>query len=145
MHDEVLVQILNGAADLSEQFEPRAQGQRAPLAIRRDRLAVDVFHDEIGLGLRRNPAIEQGDDVRMVKCRQDLTFSAKAARRIGVTHRRGDQLDGNLLRKIAASPFGAIDGAHAAGRDAFEEREQADALARALRIIIVAVPGAASG
>ena len=47
MHDPVVVRILDRAQHLQKQFQPRLQIQPATLAMRGDRLALDILQREI--------------------------------------------------------------------------------------------------
>ena len=67
MDDQVGVGVLDGLGDIEEQPQPPLDGALIRVAILRDRLAVDVFHRQPGLAVRRRAAVYQPGDVGMVQ------------------------------------------------------------------------------
>ena len=113
MHDQPLMRELHRAADFLEQAQARIERQRALVAVRVDRLALDVFHDEIRLAARRRAAVEQARDVRMLQRREDLPLAREVREHLGVGH-AADQLDRGALLEMSVGALGEIDRAHAA-------------------------------
>ena len=79
VHDQVLVRVLHGVADLAKQLEPRRDRQTLLVAVLVDRLAVHVLHDEVRRTLGRRTAVEEAGDVRMVQFGENLALGAEAA------------------------------------------------------------------
>jgi len=59
MDDMVLVGVMNGRADGMEELESRIRGQFVPVAVRVDRQALDIIHDEVGKTILGCAAVEQ--------------------------------------------------------------------------------------
>ena len=78
MHDQVLVGVLDGAADIEEQLQPLAQPELLPIAIAIQRLAVHVLHHEVGIAFLGFARVDQARDVRVIQAREDLALGAEA-------------------------------------------------------------------
>ena len=88
MHDQVLVCVLNGAADVQEQLQARAQVELLPIAIAIERLAMHVLHDEVGLAFLGFAGIDQPRDVGVIQAGEDLPLGAEAQAELAVHRRR---------------------------------------------------------
>ena len=64
MHDQVLVCVLDGAADIEEQLQALAQSELLAIAVAIERLAVHVLHHEVGIALVGLARVDQPRDVR---------------------------------------------------------------------------------
>ena len=76
MDDQPLVREVDGAAYQPEQRDPLAE-REALLAVRGDRDALDVLHDEVGHAVLR-AAVEQPRDVRVLEPGEDLPLETEA-------------------------------------------------------------------
>ena len=76
--------------------------------------------------VERDATVHQADDVRMAERGENLAFGAEAAGRVGMTHRRRDNLDRYLLREFAIVALGAVHHPHAACADGIDETKRAD-------------------
>ena len=97
MDDEVLVRVGHGCADFAEQIEPLLVCELMAVAIGRKRLALDVFHDEVGQAVVGRAAIDQPRDVRMIELRQNLALVAEAAQDVVRIEPALDELDRDFL------------------------------------------------
>jgi hypothetical protein len=79
MDDEVLMRVLDGAADLAEQLKPCGRVELPALAEVHDVLAFDVLHREVGKAVGSSAAVEQRGDVRVVEAGEHLPFMTEAA------------------------------------------------------------------
>ena len=77
--DEVLMRVLDGAADLAEQLEPGGRVELPALAEVHDVLAFDVLHREVGKAVGSRAAVEQRCDVRVVEAGEHLPFMTEPA------------------------------------------------------------------
>ena len=78
MDDPLLVRVIDGGTDLSEQIQPFARPELFSVAEFRDRNAPDQFHDEERPPLVRGSGVEYFGDVRVIHHRQRLTLGFKA-------------------------------------------------------------------
>ena len=69
VHDEALVRVLHGAADLPEEREAAVDRQAPVVAPLDERLPLHVLEDEVGLARLRRPAVEQARDVGVIERR----------------------------------------------------------------------------
>ena len=76
MDQGLLVQILDGAAYLEEQFELLSQGK--PLAVAIDRLTFDILHREVWLTVFQMSRIEEMRDIRVGERSQDVPLAEEA-------------------------------------------------------------------
>ena len=129
MHDQVLVRVVDGRAHGAHQRDPLLGREPPPVAVRVDRFAVDVLHDEVGRAVRRAPAVEQSRDVRVLQRRQDLPLRAQPALHLAREHAAADQLDGDLLLILLVGALGEIDVAHAARAELAHDAIRAEARA----------------
>ncbi len=114
MNHEVAMGVLHGVAYRLEELQAGA-GRETPLvAVLRDRLAGDVFHDEEGHAALGRAAVQETRDVRMLEARQDLALGAEAGEQMVVRGSRPQQLDRDLLLVLVVGAGREVDGAHPA-------------------------------
>ena len=77
VHDQVLVGVLDRRTDLAQELEPRAQRELVRGSVVGDRTPVDVLHDDVGLPVGRDAAIEEGGDVLVIEVGEDLALKDK--------------------------------------------------------------------
>ncbi len=102
------------------------------VAIAIDRLAVDVFQDEIRLTAGRDAGIDQPRDIRMVQPGEQAALALEsllAARRAGAHQREIQQLDRGTPLEAAVGALGEPDRAHAALTDRRNQSIGADDVA----------------
>jgi hypothetical protein len=75
----VLVRLLDGGADVPEEPEPVRERMLALGAIVGDPHAFDELHDEIRTAVFNESAVEECDDVRVLKRGENLTLGTEAA------------------------------------------------------------------
>ena len=78
MHDQGLVCGVDGVADAREELQSLLDADLVLGAIRVDRLAFDILHDEIRATVIRSAAIEQASDARVLHPRQHAPLLAEA-------------------------------------------------------------------
>ena len=90
MDDQEAVRVLHGGAGLAEQLKALIQPEvvRGAILVDGPRVA-DVLHDEIGLAIIGDSAVEQAADVGMFEIGQNSTLILEAAERSGRRHGRG--------------------------------------------------------
>src|SRR5215469_9428605 len=81
---EVSVSILDGAADYAKKAQPIAHRQVSLAAVRVDRDAFHIFHDEVRQSFHAGAAVEKTRDVGVIQLGQDLSFGAEAKHHAGV-------------------------------------------------------------
>src|SRR6185295_6970741 len=101
-------------ADLAEEQYPVANRTGARVAPERDRLALDVLHDQERVTVRRHPAIEKRGNVAVLEAGQDLTLPAEARQRQLRIEAAADQLDRHPLAVLVVGTDRFIDRAHPA-------------------------------
>ncbi len=115
--DQVAVGMGHGIQHLREQLHALAQVQPVRVAPLVDRHAVHALHDEVGIALLADAAIEQCGDVGVAQAGQQLAFAQEAfARGRGVGH-GADQLERRLLVVGTVGAFHGVDRAHAAAAE----------------------------
>jgi hypothetical protein len=78
MDHALLMGVLNGAADGSEQFESLARGKLLLIAVARDRHALDQLHDKVGPARGRGARVKHASDVGVLHHRQRLPLRLEA-------------------------------------------------------------------
>jgi hypothetical protein len=81
--DAALVGVLHAVEQLQEQVEALRQRQRAAPAVAGQRLAVDVFHDQVGRAVRQGAGVEQLGDVRVLHLCQHLALELEPGALLG--------------------------------------------------------------
>ena len=77
-------------------------------------------HDEVAVAVGES-TIEQPNDMRVVEVREDLALADEAMLGLGPRKVAGRNLDRDVLVVFAVPPRGAIDHAHAAASDLFDQ------------------------
>ena len=116
VHDEVAVGELHGVAELGDQPQPRRHRQAMLTAMLVDRLAIDIFHDEVGFALVAGAGVEQPRDARVLQIGLYLALGAEALLESG-TCGAGQQLDRHLSAILRVIALGEVDPTHAAAAE----------------------------
>ena len=80
--------------------------ERVRVAVRGDRLAVDVFHREIRQAVCADARVVQSCDVRMLEPRQNVALACKPLREIAAQPIHQRQLQRDLARQRAIGTLG---------------------------------------
>ena len=114
MDHEVAVSVMHRRAYLDEQLDAFADEQGAGVAVRVDRLAVDVLHDQIRCGVVQLAAVDQARYRGMIQRRQyvPLAVQPAAQARMQDGMLQDFDRDGLLILRIIA--LAAVNRAHAA-------------------------------
>ncbi len=139
--DELLVRVLDRVADPAQQVDALADAEPLRIAPAVDRLAVDVFHDQVRMAVRRRAAIQQARDVRMVEAGEDLPFAFETAHELARIEARAQQFQCGLLRECTVGAFAQVHRTHAAAVEHAFESPGADAQADAICLEPVADQG----
>ena len=78
MNDQRVVSVCDGLACTQEHRHARVEVRSRPRDPVLNRLAIDIFHDEIRATIGSDAAIEQVRDIRVHEPRQDLSLAPKA-------------------------------------------------------------------
>ena len=130
--DEVLVGVLNRGADHAEEPEALPYLQPAPIAEHRDRLALDVLHDEVGKAVLGVAAVQQARDVGVVEAGEDLPFLTKSAENEVGVDAALDDLDRHALLVLLVGANGEVDVPHPTAPEQAVHPVRSNALARGL-------------
>ena len=124
MHDAAGVRSLERVGDFQAEIEHALERQRARRDLVLQRLAVEQLHHDEVLAVVLADVVDRAD-VRMVQRRGDARLAPEAFERLGV---RGQIARQELQRDLTAEPdvFRAVDDAHAAAADAFENPVMTD-------------------
>ena len=117
MHDELAMRELKGAAHLQRAFDSGPQPEPALCAVFDQRLALDVFHDEIGTPVLRQAAVEQARDIRVRQARQDLPLAHEARDHRLAVHAALDELERGTLVELSVRTLDEQDDSHATAPD----------------------------
>ena len=82
-----------------------------------------------GSAVGRGAAVEQARDVRMLQAGHDLPLEAEVADHVVQVEAPPDDLDRDFFLKTLVGALGAVDGAHAAAADVFDDPVRARASA----------------
>lgn len=74
MHHEILVGVVDGAANNAEQRQALVQSDAVRVLV--DRLAVDELHHHVGDAVAGDAAVEHAGDVRVVEVGENLAEPA---------------------------------------------------------------------
>ena len=103
---------LDRSADGAEEPKAFPHLRHVPLAERRDRLSLDVLHDEIGKPVIGIAAVKKAGDVGVVEAGEDLPFLTELAENeIGVGPTL-DDLDRHALPVLLVGASGEVDVPH---------------------------------
>jgi hypothetical protein len=130
---------VRGVADGTEQLEPLAHAEPAPVTVRVDRLALDVLHHEVGPAVRRCTAVQQPRDVGVVARGEDLPLVAEAAQHLVRVHAALDDLERHSLLEMLVRALGQVDHAHAAAADLVDDAVGSDARPGSERLVAAEV------
>ncbi len=119
MDDAVAVRLVERIGDLAREIDRLSARQRSLLESVRQRLALEVLHDEVRDACRFPNVIERAD-VRVIERRDALRFALEPCTKLGIGRERGRQHfhgDGALEARVTR----LIDLAHAAGADGADD------------------------
>jgi hypothetical protein len=114
MDDQVLMRVVHRGADVTEETKARRDPELAPIAVHRDRHAVDVLHDEKRKLVVGDTAVEQLRDATVSERGEDLSFGDEAPMQFLGVGARAQQLHRNALLVLSVVSLGQVDDAHAA-------------------------------
>ncbi len=117
MHDQVLVGVMDGVADLEEQAQAVFQFVFALAAVIQNRLALDVIHHQVGQAGVGCTAVEQPHDVGVVEGGQRLPLLSETVDDLDAFSAAQDQLDGHLLLELLVRARAQENRAHASRAD----------------------------
>ena len=121
------MRVAHGGAGVTEEPEPVVDAEALLVGPDGDRLAVDIFHDDIGRAVVQLAAVEQAGDVGVGEVGEDLPLAAEARDKGIGEHAGADDLDGDLVGEVAGIACPLEDGAHAALSDQAGDAVGADA------------------
>ncbi len=129
VHDEPLVGVLHGLADVMEQPQTILDRGAPRVAVLGDRRSFHVLHGEEGAAVHGDAAVEKTRDVRMLQARQDLPLAQEArVDLVGVESALQD-LDGGPLLELAVGALRVVDHPHPAPSDFAQQAPDTDPLA----------------
>src|SRR5450755_4309379 len=114
MNNKLAVRMRDCGENVDEQTHARLDIELMPLAIRVNRLAFDVFEDQVGLSRLQNPRIEEARDIRVIEAAEDIALELEAMFPDRTDPRRVHKFNGNRALVAAVGPPCAPDAAHAA-------------------------------
>jgi RNA polymerase sigma-70 factor (ECF subfamily) len=117
MDDKRAMRKLYGGANRKKQPQPLAQGQTGGVAIEIERLALDVFHHQIGRSGRGHSSVKKTRDVGMIEIGEDLAFRAEPLQHFHAGYLRPDQLNGDVFPVLPVAAEAGIDLPHTAAPD----------------------------
>src|SRR5215472_11069261 len=126
MNDEPLVRIADGGADALKQGQPVGNGQIARITVLVNRLALDVFHNEVGQAVISCSTVQQTGNVRMIKHRQYLSFTLEPLNDVVRIQFTPDDFDSNQLVKRLVGASRQIDIAHASAANLPQDAVDSD-------------------
>jgi hypothetical protein len=126
MDDQALVGEAHRLAHGHEQAQPCRHRLRTRVDV--EQLAVDVFHDEVGMAAGGGATVEQPRDVRVRQTREDLPLAREIGQRLGAGNAAQHLDRGKLFEMPVAAPR-AIHTAHAAVADALDQGPGAEHVA----------------
>ena len=128
MDDALLVGVLHGFADSSEELEASVEVKFLVVGESRDRGPVDKFHHEEGPSVIGRAGFEYSRDIRMLHHCERLAFGLEALDNADRIHAEFDEFQGNEAAD-GRGLFGKVDAAAAPFADFSLERVGADGLA----------------
>ena len=117
MNHQPLVGVLNGGADLQEQFEAFGNSEPVVIAVLGKRLTFDQLHYEVRYSFVSRTAVEQLCDVGMIEAGQDLAFIFEAVKHEAGVLPGAHEFERDILLILGVGTACAIDLAHATGSD----------------------------
>ncbi len=129
MDHGLLVRVLDALARPHEQLEAFPGRQPVPVAVLRDRHALDVLHHEVGTALLGRAGVEHLGDVRMVHQRQRLALGFEPGDDLLGVHPPLDDLERHLSTRRLL--LGEVDLAHSSFADLLPDGVVADLRCRA--------------
>ena len=111
------MRIGDRVAHLEEDRELGREGESCLRTEAVDRHPLDVLERQVRGAVRRDPAVDQTRDARMLEPRQDLALAFEPQAELARAHRRRQQLDRDALFEGTVGTLGEEDLAHSAGAD----------------------------
>ena len=130
---QVRMRIGDRVAHLEEDRELGREGESGLRAEAVDRHPLDVLERQVRSAVRRDPAVDQTRDARMLEPRQDLALAFEPQAELARAHRRRQQLDRDALLEGTVGTLGEEDLAHSAGADRVQQTPWARSARRFLR------------
>src|SRR5437762_2027644 len=90
------MRMLDGFADLNEEFDPLFNCQMLCITETRDRDSFHEFHDEVGESTICGTGIQDVGDVGMLHQRQCLPLTLEPSNDLAAVHSGLDHLQGNI-------------------------------------------------
>jgi hypothetical protein len=112
MHNQVLVRVLHGIADLTEESQPLLDRQLLLLAPFGDRNPRDVLQHDVGRAMFGGPTVEEPGDIRVLQVREDLPLVPESRHGRAAIQLEFERLDGDLLVELIVIADGETDRAH---------------------------------
>ena len=127
--DALLVGVIDGGADVAEQFEALAGVEIVLIAVVGDGDAVDQLHGEVGPPGGGGPGVEHVGDIRVVHHREGLALGLEAGQHLPRVHPGLDHFERDLACDRPAL-FGHPDHPEPALADLLHQRVGAEDVAR---------------
>jgi len=152
--DQVRVSELDRLTNRQKELESGLEIQAALVRVGRQRLTVDILHDQVGLPLVGHPAVEERRDVGVDQSSENLAFGSESPHQVIGVAAGPNQLDGDLLLVLGIGPTGAVhlthptpadDGLDRIGPDRCARRGRPDALGDRRAQEPIGVAGAPGG
>ena len=125
---EVRVCELDRGQHLVEQRDACPDVEASPVGERGDRLAVDHFHGEVGLPLRRDTGIVQARDVGVLQASEDVALEGKSGSEVPGKRIAQRQLERHLALEAAIGTPSDPHLSHSPGAERAEEDVRPDGL-----------------
>ncbi len=111
---EVLMRVRNRLAYFPEHRQSLDDREPAIVAVRGQRLTVDVLHDQIGQAIGGRAAVEQSRDIRVLEIGENLTLGPEPPHDRERVHAALDDFERDGVRKLAVGSRRQVHGPHAA-------------------------------
>ncbi len=126
MNGEMAMRVFHRVADLEEEVEALTDAEVVGPAIRRDRNAVDEFHDEVRITAGGGAGIQDRRDVGVIELGENAALVLKAAEEEIVDVVVAEDLDGDAFFEAAVGSGGFKNDAHAASAEFLLETVSAE-------------------
>ena len=114
------MRVFDRAADLLKKLQSVAKRQSFLVAVRRDRIAADQFHDKVGASGLGAAAVDDASDVGMVHQCERLTLGLESGDNLLGVHSELDDFQGDASSNGLAL-LGHVDDTEAAFTDLFQQ------------------------
>src|SRR5690606_3814581 len=117
------VRMPDGGADIAEPAPACANAEASGIAPARERIAAHELEGEPGPTVGCHTAVDEAREVGMVEAGEDAALAQEAGLHVVEVEAAADQLDRDFLFEVGGVPQCAVDHAHAAVSDAFDDPE----------------------